>query len=107
MWWIGREKRAAKGYATRLPPWLVRSFGAKEFYSPGQIRAGIARLNLDPRYADLALATFLPRSEYDALAADQPEAFGYDEAREKFLRWKPISTGDWNPLAIEHSGPVG
>jgi hypothetical protein len=99
-WWMDGEKRAAKSYAKQLPLWLIKNFGASEFYTPGQIRGGIKALGLDPRQMDLALAAFLPEAEYAILAADQPTALPYHEARERFLRWKPMatSTAAWAPL---------
>jgi len=98
VWWSNRQDRAAKAYAAQLPAWLVKGFGAAEFYTPAQIRAGIRVLKLDDRHSDLAFAAFLSKADYEVLAIDQPEALTYEDARERFLRWKPAATGEWAPL---------
>ena len=103
-WWFGSEARAARRYGAELTPWLAKSFGASEFYTPAQIRAGIRALKLNPRHSDLAFAAFLPETAYAALAADEPSALPYHEAREKLLRWKPIVEAKWNPLDVSSNG---
>ncbi len=69
VWRRNAEQRAAQRYATQLPPWLATSFGASEFYTLGQIRAGVAALRLDVLHLDLAFAAYLPEASIDDSAA--------------------------------------
>ena len=81
--------RAAKGYARKLLPWLQRSFGASEHYTPAQIRGGVAKLRLSAHYIAVAYAAFLPESEFERLGAETPVPIGYRDAWEAFERYRP------------------
>ncbi len=84
-----RRRRAARAYASRLGPWLARSFGTAATYTPAQIRRGIEVLHLDPRYVAFGYAAFLPRKGYDPLLPRLPVRLSYGQARALLLRHGP------------------
>jgi hypothetical protein len=84
-----RQRRAARAYATKLGPWLARSFGAAATYAPAQIRRGIEVLHLDAHYVAFGYAAFLARKDYDHLASRLPVRLGYGQARALLLRHGP------------------
>lgn len=55
---------AAKKYARRLGPQLIRDYGASETYNEAQIRAAVRRLRLPQHYIKLGFSVFLPESEF-------------------------------------------
>ena len=84
-----RQRRAARAYATKLGPWLARSFGAAATYAPAQIRRGIEVLHLDAQYVAFGYAAFLARKDYDPLVSRLPVRLGYGQARALLLRHGP------------------
>ena len=84
-----RRRRAARAYASRLGPWLARSFGIAATYTPAQIRRGIEVLHLDTRYVAFGYAAFLPRKSYDPLLPRLPVCLTYGHARALLLRYGP------------------
>jgi uncharacterized protein DUF6559 len=82
-------RRAAKQYARRLGPHLQRAYGAAEHYSAPQIRAGVAKLGLDPRFITVGYAAFLPEDQYASSAHNAPIPLSYPHARELFERFRP------------------
>jgi hypothetical protein len=84
-----RRRRAARAYATKLGPWLARSFGAAATYAPAQIRRGIEVLHLDAQYVAFGYAAFLSRRDYDPLLSRLPVRLGYGQARALLLRHGP------------------
>ena len=83
------KRRAAKRYALRLGPCLLRHFGSSATYSRGQIERGIAETGLNPRYAALGYACFLEEADYQALAGELPLPLAYEEARDLVARYVP------------------
>jgi len=83
-----RQRRAAGAYATKLGPWLARSFGAAA-YTPAQIRRGIEVLHLDAQYVAFGYAAFLARKDFDALVSRLPVRLSYGQARALLLRYGP------------------
>jgi hypothetical protein len=94
-----RRRRAAKAYAERLGPWLVRSFGPSSAYTAAQIRRGVEVLRLDPHYVAFGYAAFLSARDYDLLAARLPVRLTYGQARALLLRHGP--SAPLRPLAAE------
>ena len=89
-WFCGfRLRRAAKQYARRLGPHLARAYGPSEFYSPGQIRAAVAKTGLNPNFIFLGYAAFLPEHEFGTTASAVPVSTAYQEARELVQRFQP------------------
>ena|SRR5215471_5610653 len=91
--------RAAKRYGLRLGAHLQRAYGAAEHYSPPQIRAGVAKLGLNPSYIVLGYAAFLPEEAFVSLAKSMPVYLPYQEARETFVRYRPtrLTSASANP----------
>jgi len=106
MAWWSFKRNEARRYAAELPRWLAGAYGAGEHYTVGQIRRGVAALKLDPRHLDLAFAAFMTEADYRALAAEQPEALPYAEARARFEAMRPKAgpSSQWDPLDIERTG---
>jgi hypothetical protein len=92
MGWWGAVLRnhAAKRYARRLPAALVEGWGGSKFYTQAQIDTAVHSLKLDPRHIVLAHATYLPREQFEALAAQTPLPMTYLEARELFRSFVPL-----------------
>jgi hypothetical protein len=84
-----RRRRAARAYATKLGPWLARTFGPAATYAPAQIRRGIEVLHLDTNYVAFGYAAFLAREDYDPLVSRLPVRLGYGQARALLLRHGP------------------
>ena len=84
-----RQRRAARAYATKLGSWLAEAFGAAATYTPPQIRRAIEVLHLDAEYVAFGYAAFLPRKDYDPLAARLPIRLSYGRARALLLRYGP------------------
>ena len=82
-------RRAAKQYARRLGPHLRRAYGAAEYYTAAQIGSAIAKLRLDPRYAAVGYAAFMPEDAYESLADHGSVAVPYHEARQLIWRFRP------------------
>ena len=89
--WLRRlqMRRAAKQYARRLGPHLQRAYGAAEHYSAPQIRAGVVKLGLKPRFTAIGYAAFLPEDQYASAALSAQIRLSYDDARELFERFRP------------------
>jgi hypothetical protein len=68
---------------------LLHDFGASEFFTPRQIDAAVARLQLDRKYIVLGYAAFLPKTPFDELAAHLPVTMGYKEAQALYERFIP------------------
>jgi hypothetical protein len=89
---------AARPYAAKLPRALRKGWGGSTFYTPGQIRAAVRTLRLNPRLIAFGFATFLPEGEYESLAAETPVKLPYLEARGAVLAWYGAKISDsWNP----------
>ena len=84
-----RRRRAAKRYAQRLGPCLLKHFGNSPAYTRGRVERCVAELRLDPRYIALGFACFLEEADFDALATSLPIRIGYDEARGLVARYRP------------------
>ena len=82
-----RKRRAAKRYAGKLGARLVRSFGASETYTPGQIDRGVRELKLDARYIAFGYAVFLDEETFNDLAPALPVTLRYEEARSIVRRY--------------------
>lgn len=91
MWRRWLLKRAAKQYAGRLPGQIRRNYGAKEWYTFAQVQRAIATSGLDQRYAILAYARYLPRSEFENLRIDTPLLLEYGTARALFVAAEPVA----------------
>ncbi|HEY1707917.1 MAG TPA: DUF6559 family protein [Rhizomicrobium sp.] len=106
-----RFKRAAKAYATRLPPELARNFSRREIYTRPQIERGIESARLDNRYAALAYARYMAAEDFDRIqqqknrakeASHQADEISYQEARSLFLANEPVILGSRNdPMPLE------
>jgi hypothetical protein len=97
------KRRALRKYAGLLPRRLARDYGAAEFYTPGQIRAAVARLKLDAAYLVYANAMFLPEAAFEA----GESGLSYAELRGEFLRYVPrrsVSSGAVGGLAFDSLG---
>ena len=81
-------KLAARRYAARLPVQLSRDYGSKKTYSLRQIDRAIQKAGLNPRYAFLAHARYLSRSDFDALHSAQPP-LSYYAARRTVIALEP------------------
>ena len=90
MGWLHRLRfrRAAKRYAQHLGPHLARAYGPSEFYSPGQIRAAVAKTGLNPKFIVLGYAAFLPDNEFGANASAVPVSMTYQDARDLVRRFQ-------------------
>ena len=85
-----RMKREVKRYAEELLPWLQRNFGASEYYTIPQIRAGIRELRLYKSFIALAYAALLPKGEYELIKDEMPVPLDYEEARVLFITYQPV-----------------
>jgi len=83
-----RIRRMVKRYARRLGSRLSKDYGASEAYTPGQIRASVARVGLNPRFIAFGYAAFLSETEYVALSEVIPLYIPYHEARELMIRFQ-------------------
>jgi hypothetical protein len=99
----------ARNYAERLPRWLIRAFGPRDFYSEPQIFRAIQECGLNSKFKVLAYAMFLPESEFDNLISNQ--SLSYQAARQIFLGEIPVRatshSGDAPRNAIEDRGGFG
>ena len=83
-----RLRSAAKPYARRLAPQLIRDYGASEHYTPAQIQASVARAKLPATHIDLGYAGFL--SEESFMQVAQPASAGdYDAFNGLLAAFKP------------------
>jgi hypothetical protein len=91
-----------------LGPWLARSYGASDRYTPAQVRAGLARLALPPEYAWLGHAAFLTEAEFAQLAPVGSHGPSHAEARAVLQRHRPrraaSAGGDFHESGIGQSG---
>jgi len=83
-------RRAAKQYAHRLGSHLARAYGPSEFYSPGQIRAAVAKIGLNSKFLVLGYAAFLSEEAFGAAAGGVPLHMPYQEARDIVERFQPL-----------------
>ena len=93
MGWLHRLRlrRAAKRYARHLGPHLSRAYGPSEFYTPGQIRAAVAKTGLNPKFIVLGYAAFLPEEGFVAVASGAPIYIPYQDARDLVQRFRPAN----------------
>ena len=91
-----RLRSAAKLYARRLAPQLIRDYGASAHYMPAQIRASVARARLPTAHIDLGYAAFLPEESFRQLARPVNIA-NYDALRGLMAAYKPRQQPAWNP----------
>ena len=94
-----RKRRAAKRYARKLPKRLKHGWGFSEYYTPGQIKASVKKLKLNPTFIAIGYAAFLPRETYASLGAEMPVQMSYEEARALFDRYFPLElwSAAWEP----------
>jgi hypothetical protein len=91
-----RLRAAAKLYARRLEPQLIRDYGASAHYTPAQIQASIARAELSQSHIELAYAAFLPEESFRQVA--QPANVDDYEAFNRLLAaCKPSPQPAWSP----------
>jgi hypothetical protein len=88
LWRRYRLNHAARRYARELGPWLARSYGASDTYTPAQVGAGLARLKLPAQYAWLGYAAFQTEAEFDQQASGSNTPT-YTEARALLQRHRP------------------
>jgi hypothetical protein len=86
------KRRALKRYAQELPRRLSRDFGAREFFTPAQIKATVDRLKLDAALIAYGYAMFLPEEMFNELLRQMPDAISYEQARAAVRRFIPSST---------------
>lgn len=91
-----RLRSAAKLYARRLAPQLIRDYGASEHYTPAQIRASVERARLPAAHIDLGYAAFLPEESFRQLARPVNIA-DYDAFRGLMAAYKPRRQPAWSP----------
>ena len=84
-----RRRRAVRKYARRLPRQLYRDYGASQFFTPGQIRAAVARLKIDPAFIVYGYAMFLPEAAFNELRPQMQSQLSYQRARAELLRHVP------------------
>jgi hypothetical protein len=98
-----RLRAAAKLYARRLGPHLIRDYGASEHYTPAQIQASVGRAKLPAAHIDLGYAAFLPDDSYKQVA--QPASIGqYEAFRRMHAAFKPSKPVPWgeNPEGVAY-----
>ncbi|HWD28368.1 MAG TPA: DUF6559 family protein [Rhizomicrobium sp.] len=86
-----RLRHAARAYAAKLPRRLVRDYGERDPYTVPQVRNAIVHAGLNPRYAVLAYARFLPRSDFENLLLGLEVQLPYDDARKLFVANEPVA----------------
>lgn len=88
-WWHLRKLNlAARRCARELGPWLARSYGAADTYTPAQVGTGLARLDLPAEYAWLGYAAFLTEAEFGRQVS-RSNVPTYAEARAVLQRHRP------------------
>jgi hypothetical protein len=98
-----RLRAAAKFYARRLGPQLIRDYGASEHYTPAQIQASVARAKLPAAHIDLGYAAFLSEEAFEKVA--QPSSIGqYEAFRRMHAALKPSRPVPWgeNPGGVAY-----
>lgn len=92
MTWFGEmgANFTAWRLARRLPQFLRAGWGKSEFYTVGQIDAGLAELKVTGPYRVIGYAAYLAETDFDA-ATDNRSPISYDAARRKFFGLLP-----WN-----------
>ena len=81
-----RLRAAAKAYATRLGPQLVRDYGAAGTFTPAQIRQSAVRAGLRGDCIAFGYAAFMDEAGFAALGA-QEIGLGYDALRATMGRY--------------------
>ena len=84
-----RRRRAAKRYAQRLGPCLLKHFGNSPTYTRGQIERCVTEAGLSPRYIAFGFACFLEEADFGALARGLPIRIDYEEARRLVAHYRP------------------
>jgi hypothetical protein len=84
---------AAKRYAARLGPQLVKGWGGGEFYTPQQIRSAACRARLPIRYLRIGYAAFLRLEEFVSVVGGA-SADDYEGLRALYRRYLPSGATD-------------
>jgi hypothetical protein len=98
-----RLRRAARRYGRLLRQQLWQSYRGSRSYTAPQIQRAVEAAGLDPRCIALGYAAFLPRIEYEALAASLPIRADYDRARRFYDRAEAapaLEAGDVESFSI-------
>jgi len=92
MTWLGELSANVVAWrlARRLPQLLQKGWGGSEFYTVGQIDAGLAALKVKGPYRAIAYAAYLTETDFDAVTEGRSPIF-YDAARRKFFGLVPWS----------------
>lgn len=86
-----RFRRAAIRYGRLLPPWLLKNYGRNAKYTVGQIQRAIEATRLDPKFAALPLAAYLPEAEFIAANPIIPSDLTYGSIRALYLGAIPVA----------------
>jgi hypothetical protein len=90
--------RAAKRYASQLPPVLAQNWGASKTYTAGQLEAGVKMARLNRRFIALAYAAYLPEENYNQAKAGLPLMLSYGGARSTFQQYASWAIDrPWDP----------
>jgi len=103
MTWPGelRANWIAWRLARRLPQFLSAGWGGSEFYTVGQIDAGLAALKVKGPYRAIGYAAYLAEPDFDAVTEGR-SPISYDAARRKFLGlvpWRGPSPYAFSPIS--------
>ena len=75
-------RRTLAPVVTRLPVWLAKNFGAKEHYSPGQVKRAASELKLTDTSTAIALAACCTAADFQAHFSSA-DAMAYNRFRDQ------------------------
>jgi len=92
-------RRAAKRYARKLGPHLLKAYGAAEYYTLAQIGTAIVKLGLDTEFIVLGCAAHLSKEVFLSIAGQFPIYIPYEDAREIVADYGPhgLTSASGNP----------
>lgn len=85
-----RINRAAKKYASELPPALLEALGERKYYTACQIKTVARSIGLNTDFLVLGYACFLPQERFASESEGLKVMLGYDEARAVMVRHMPL-----------------
>ena len=97
-------RSAAKLYARRLGPQLIRDYGFSEHYTPAQIRASIERAKLPDFHIDFGYAAFLPEDSFKVVAKPSNRQ-DYDSLKRLMAAFRPSREPSWDEGSGGHPPP--
>lgn len=97
-----REHRAFKIIARSLPPYLVESYGPREYYSPGQVNAALGNTGCNLDFLDHAYAMFCDPATLNSICSGDFASLREQVAESLFNGNADFSFNDF--LAFKSSG---